>query len=474
MPRILILGVCFVAACGGRRIIPDDGSVDGATPDGGTDAGFVDAGRDAFMPFDTGPRVDAGRDAGGVDSARPDARLSDSGPTPDAGFDVGGSDVGASDAGSGDAGAVSRGTYIYSRLPLGGLRELHVAKFHPTGDYAVVLERGSAVHVVDWATKTSTEIDLDPPGGDTIRWEDFAWDPSGDFGLLVGFRTRSGAQEGVVFRFDDAMWRATGTDPTSEEDAVRAGALFVGVEYPVSGLPMILSRPNASPWNATLRRFDPATGMFTSFITATPASAGCDDLAFVNNEFGGEGVAVVCGSSFADARYWTEIGGVPEWRPPPAATLGNTSRISSHPSETYALAIGWSGRRVHRFQDGAWEPSSSAPWFTTRGIWGVAFQDTGERALVVGRAGGSPLVGVVLEYRHDLWSMGEISDVSIPNFDSAPYLADSNTSLNDAAFRPGCDGGLIVGGRTNFSGSTGMIVEFALEGGADCDVPVVD
>ena len=28
MPRILIVGVCFVAACGGRRIIPDDGNVD--------------------------------------------------------------------------------------------------------------------------------------------------------------------------------------------------------------------------------------------------------------------------------------------------------------------------------------------------------------------------------------------------------------------------------------------------------------
>ena len=472
MFRYLVVGLVLVAACGGRRIIADeDGSVDGATQDGGSDTGFVDAGRDAFVPFDTGPRIDAGRDAG-TDSAGPDAAINDAGAGTDAGSDTG-TDAGASDAGT-DAGAVSRGVYRYSRLPLGGLRELHVVKFHPTGDYAVALERGSAIHVVNWATKTSTEIDLDPPGGDTIRWEDFAWDPSGDFGLLVGFRTRSGADEGVVFRFDDAMWRATGTNPTTEEDGVRAGALFVGVEYPVSGLPMILSRPSSSPWNATLRRFDPSTGMFTSFVTATPASAGCDDLAFVNNEFGGEGVAVVCGSSSADARYWTEIGGVAEWRPPPAATLGNTSRIAAHPSETYALAIGWSGRRVHRVQDGAWEPSSSAPWFSTRGIWGVAFQDTGERALVVGRAGGSPLVGVVLEYRHDLWSMGEISDVSIPNFDSAPYLADSNTNLNDAAFRPGCEGGLIVGGRTNFSGSTGMVVEFALEGGADCDVPVVD
>ena len=122
----------------------------------------------------------------------------------------------------------------------------------------------------------------------------------------MGWRTRSGADEGVVFHFDDAAWRATGTDPTTEStDAVRAGAYFVGVEYPASGLPMILSRNGGFPYNAALRRYDPSMNDFTSFITARATSAGCDDLAFVNNEFGGEGVAVVCGSGGADAPYWT-------------------------------------------------------------------------------------------------------------------------------------------------------------------------
>ena len=71
----------------------------------------------------------------------------------------------------------------------------------------------------------------------------------------------------------------------------------------------------------------------------------------------------------------------------------------------------------------------------------------------------------VLEYRHDLWTVAAITDVSIPGFGAAPYNADSNTNLNDSAFRPGCDGGLVVGGRTDFSGSTGMLIEFAIEGG---------
>ena len=472
--RVVLLGVALLAACGGRRIIAGDGGAEG-----GVDA----MGLDASDFFDTGPRIDAGRvDASGVDAGRADAGRTDAGRLDSGGADAGRTDTGGVDApfdGGTDVGAIDsgvavpRGVYTFARVPIGGLSDLHVVKFHPSGDYAVILERGSALHVFDWATMTSTEIDLDPPGSDRIRWEDFAWDPSGDFGIAVGWRTRSGADEGVVFHFDDALWRATGTDPTTEStDAVRPGAYFVGIEYPVSGLPIVLSRNGGFPYNAALRRYDPAMDDFTSFITATPTSAGCDDLAFVNNEFGGEGVAVVCGSGGADAPYWTTIGGVPEWRSGPPATLGNTSRIDAHPSEAYALGIGWSGRRVHRFEEGAWEPASSAPWFTTRGIWGVAFQDDGRRALVVGRAQGSPLVGTVLEYRHDLWSMGEISDVSIPNFGSAPYLANSNTYLNDAAFRPGCDGGLIVGG--NVSAGTGMIVEFALEGGRDCSVVVVE
>ena len=123
---------------------------------------------------------------------------------------------------------------------------------------------------------------------------------------------------------------------------------------------------------------------------------------------------------------------------------------------------------MHRFQGGAWRPASSAPWFTTIGIWGVAFSPDGRRALAVGRAGRTPLRGAVLEYRHDLWSTADITDVSIPSFDAAPFLASSNTYLRDAAFHPACDGGLIVGGDTDFTGSRGMLIEFLIEGGRAC------
>ena len=117
-----------------------------------------------------------------------------------------------------------------------------------------------------------------------------------------------------------------------------------------------------------------------------------------------------------------------------------------------------------RDRGGAWSSSSSAPWFSAQGIWGLGFSDDGRRALVVGRASGTSLRGTVLEYRHDLYDQAEFTDVSVPNFDQPPYNATSNTYLYDVAWRPGCDGGLLVGGE----GTSGQLIEFSLEGGVPC------
>ncbi len=108
------------------------------------------------------------------------------------------------------------------------------------------------------------------------------------------------------------------------------------------------------------------------------------------------------------------------------------------------------------------------------GIWAVKFQQLGQRALIVGQAGGSPLRGTIIEYRHDKYSCPspfsncDFADVSIANFGGAPYNADSSTNLNDAAFRPYCDGGVIVGGKSNYQGSSGKIIEFRIIGGTSC------
>ncbi|MFT6397243.1 MAG: hypothetical protein ACJAYU_001989 [Bradymonadia bacterium] len=56
----------------------------------------------------------------------------------------------------------------------------------------------------------------------------------------------------------------------------------------------------------------------------------------------------------------------------------------------------------------------------------------------------------------------------MPNFDAAPWSTPSSTFLSDIAWRPDCDGGLIVGGKDNFSGNFGLVARFELEGGTSC------
>ena len=192
----------------------------------------------------------------------------------------------------------------------------------------------------------------------------------------------------------------------------------------------------------------------------------------MNNEFGTWGILVTCGNGGADNHYYTEIGGIGEWRHDPGnGNTGNTSRIGAHHGGDYALMISWSGRRVYRFESGVINSSSDAPGFSTKGIWGVKFQQEGQRALIVGRT--SVSVGSILEFRHDSYDCPYptpegcgIHDVSIPEFTSGPYNATSNTYLLDAAFKPNCDGGLIGGG-TN--GGSGLLIQFQIANARDCD-----
>lgn len=448
--------------------------------DAGADAPGLDAfaGSDAFVPgvdaFVPGLDAFAGVDAfvPGVDAFVPGV---DAWTAPVDAWTApvdGGRDAGR----DGGPATPSPGSYLYSRTPIGGMHEAVVVAFHPDGSYALVLERDTNVRVYDWAARTAVAFDL-RVAGRALSLTDVSFDPAGGSAYVVGYETVSAANTGVVIRFDDAAWRAgMGAASFTRTSITRAGERFVGIERPSAGdgpvgdgRPVLLSASGTSSYIARLRDVDPSTNAFGSFIQTRPTSAGCDDLAFVDNEFGTWGIVLACGANGADAPYYTEVGGVGEWRPGPAATLGNASRAASHGSGDYALVVSWSGRDLDRFQAGAWHDAATVPGWPAIGVWDVSFSPDGARALIVGRAsGGASLVGTVLEYRHDLYTTAAITNASIPAFASAPYLGTSNTNLNDSAFRPNCDGGLIVGGETNFSGSTGMIVEFQLEGGRAC------
>jgi len=479
--------VCLLGACataGQNRPPPDGGPFREEEP-WPPDAGRLDAGA---------PDLDAGLDASGPDAGgatAPDSGadagtgVADAGAGPtdagSAGVDAGSAGVDAgTDAGMPDAGPPpppGPGTYLYTRVPVGGMHEAVAVAFHPDGSYAIAVERDTTALVYDWASRTATRIDL-RVGGRALTLTDLSFDPSGAYAVLAGYETVSGTPTGVLIRADDASLRAGPTAASfTRLTPARSGERFVGVEWPPpgegpagGGRPVVLSQSGPTPgYIARLRDLDVPADAFGTFLTAQPTSAGCDDLAFADNEFGTWGIVLVCGTNGADAPYYTEIGGVGSWRPGPAAILGNASRAASHGAGDYVLGVSWSGRDLDRFQAGAWLPASAAPGWATLGIWDVSFSPDGSRALIVGQAsGGTALVGTALEYRHDLYSLGAITNVSIPGFGAAPYLGTSSTMLDDSAFRPGCDGGLVVGGQTGVSGSTGLLIEFQIEAATPC------
>jgi hypothetical protein len=304
----------------------------------------------------------------------------------------------------------------------------------------------------------------------------------------VGYAFDGVDSRGVIYRWDDTVWRNTADPALAWQELVGLAfrEVYESVQFTVTeasegGEPsaevMVLSRRGRSPYNMWLDALDTSTGGMT-LLANSSTSIGCQDIAPVRNEFGNQGFVIVCGLNGYDGFYYTEVGGVWELREDLGNnSLGNSSALVSRPQEDYALAISWSSDRVHRFQDGLMGSNADAPWFRTRRLVSGAFDSAGFRALIIGEyqsISGSEFAGV-FEYRHDEYSCPEpltancgITEVSIPNFGGAPFVATSGTSLNAIAWRPDCDGGYIVGGKSDFRTNTGLVVEFQLEGGSDC------
>ncbi len=473
----------FVAPADAR--VPDAAiaPADAAAPD--PDAAAPDP--DAEVPDAARPDADLipDKDAQPVDAARPDAAA----PDPDAAAPDPDAAAPDPDAAAPDPDAALEpdafvppptppvGVYTYERLPIGGLTEARAVAFHPDGSYAVVLARTDVVHVIDWATNEARRYDLRPAGG-ALYWEDLVFDAAGERAILVGWQDVRGARTGVVHHLDDAAYRNGQDLPVAEVLQVDGHELAaIARPFEPAGRPVILSRSNRNGV-ATLREYDPDLPGFDGLVAARASGGvGCQDVAFAHDAFGNPSLVVVCGINGAVVLHYSEIDGFGEWAVNPGNNnLGNMARVASHPLGDYALIVSWSGRRILRFETGLLGRTQDAPHFATREIWGVTFQQEGQRALIYGGAAqifDDPIDGTVFEYRHPLYHCDaldcDITPVHIPNFGAAPYNASANANLNDAAFRPGCDGGLIVGGESNIQGSRGQIIRFQIENGRDCD-----
>jgi hypothetical protein len=348
-------------------------------------------------------------------------------------------------------GPVSPGMYSYERIVDYDVADPQAVAWHPSGSYAIILSYEDDVFRLDAGAATMTLVGS---VGASVRWRDLVFTQDGEHAVLLGNDTS--ANEGRLYRFDHA------TQSISEMTSERfAGGTYEELSYAPDGqTATLLGAKHGTGYIAYVWAFDVATGRADA--KATNTSAGCQGIDWATDVFGNPAQAIVCGVNGVDLMHIDGGGNFVEH----TSNAGNTSRIASRPQGDYALALCWSCNKVYRFQQGIWNTDYDSPFLP--GALQVEFSTDGMRAVLLGGFGGSPPVGQVYEYRHDLMSQGEFMDVSIPNFDAGTWAADTYVDFHDASWRPGCDEGLIVGGSNTWSSTKAYVIRFSVDNGAAC------
>lgn len=463
-----------------RPVTSDRGSADvgvdagvgtdvGAGTDVGTDAGTdvgVDAGTDVGGSLDVGGdtgvenRMDVGRDAGtdaGFDVGT-DVGFDvgfDMG-TPDRGVDVP-VDMGTPDRGAPDvpvvAGPAPVGVYEYTAIRPAALAAPVAVDWHPSGNYALILSASNTVFRYDAATRA---VSLVAMTASNVAWRDVVFTPDGARALLLA-NTTTGTGSGATVRGRLFVWdhaTATLAERTAEASTT---ASYQSLRWSPDGRRAMLltSGPSSMvlwPYTADGTRSGTPIGYGLS------SGRACNDLAWVPDGFGDPALMVVCGTNGADILSVTMLdSGSPQVRSLMlAGQIGNVSRIAARPQGDVALTVGWSGQRLYRYRAGVWSAGFYAPMVI--GAFGVSFSSDGARAVAFGGA------GRVYEYRYELFTTEDISDVRMGDLTMAPYMQPSGVQLNGMAWRPGCHAGLAVGG----SGSSAFVAYFRVVNGVRC------
>ena len=402
----------------------------GALDAGARDAGARDAGaRDAGPPRDAGARDAAPRDAGPV------AR--DGGAYPDAG-----------------AAIVPRGTYGFTRrtvAPIPTNAELTHIAIAPDGRSMIVSERYDRLHVIALPAETYVRaVVLPKVAGESLAIAGMRY--AGSRIVIAATAYAGGGTSGRIFR----------TGPQGE-GVEAVGPAFSGVSYEsVDGHPSTAGHVViAGRTSGALRIYsmDPE-GSAAVLEGQAPIAAGCQDAAPVLDGLGRASLVYACGMNGGAVG---EFDGA-TFQYGPATT--NTSHVASRPQRDYALFVNWSAGRLLRYEAGTFTVGSAAPELGSIDLWDLAFSDDGQRALITGEM----IQGTaqLREYRDRAYSTNGISDVSIPNFDAAPWSGANGVVLWEAAWRPGSDCGYVVGGCGTAGCQRGYLVAFEVLNGRPC------
>ena len=207
------------------------------------------------------------------------------------------------------------------------------------------------------------------------------------------------------------------------------------------------------------------------------ASAGLWDLMWAGTDLpglsGSQAIVTSHGVNGADSRtFVVDSGDVlgNGWSP----GFGNGGGAGWRPKGSFGLITGWSSNVIYVF-DGTWQSTYLPGVNNGASPQAVGWKHDGTRALVVGRATGSPMAATVFEHQPGFSSSYDPSawiNQSIPGFDKSPWTGSFSTYLLDVAWRPGvaCDEGLIVGSDTgtSFSPNYGMLIRFRDLGDPAC------
>lgn len=357
----------------------------------------------------------------------------------------------------GRAGAVvAPGFYDYTAVRPDTLIYPAAAAWHPSGAYALVLAHTDRVYRFDAASRTLTQVAATTP---TLAWRHVSFTPNGARTILLGNTGSGTSRRGSVYVWDP------GTVSLSERTADQlTGGGYETVAWSPDGTRGVLLATRQPSGSANVAGWwldaEGVRGNY-AFAYGLVASTGCEDVDFSTDGFGDPALSVVCGINTGMILTVNSLDSSPRVSVAQSSgSVGNVSRIATHPRGVVTLAIGSSSNRLYRLRQGQWTVGFDTP--TLAGAFDVAFNDTGTRALAYGGN------GRVWEYRTDLYDRAEIRDVSIAGLNGPPYLQPSNANLRAVAWRPGCDEGLALGGSSTLSGTSAFITYFRVTNGRAC------
>jgi hypothetical protein len=333
------------------------------------------------------------------------------------------------------------------------LDDLHRVAFDAAGEFALFVGSGGklAHHV-----SGSGAVTAGPVLGGSVA--DLAADPAGAFFLAVG-TDKSGA--GVLHRItaDSAGSIESEATPLPQGDGVAVVPSPDGSRFAIG-----TSTKNGGFYINTILIWEDGVG-----ITASKAysDSGLRDLMWASPLLYAGSDAIITGDGVngAASRTWvisSDLLAGNGWSP----GFGNPGGGAWRPGGGYGAFTAWTTNKLYVY-DGGWNLATLPNTNTGASPNAMAWSPDGRRALIVGRAIGTPLRAIVVEHRPldaPQFDWTAFIEMSVPNFDASPWFGDSNVHLQDVAWRPNsaCAEGLIAASDTGatFSPDFGIAIRF--------------